>query len=181
MIVVFIFIALSVVFELMLISAWSVPYFHFGIPLFSKRFYLSKDAELSTLIPILEKRLSQFKGISLTKLSFKEINPNEVAFRHKQLSNRQFTNVHGVLSYDAYDHVVSVRAYPIWYPYLIPLWPLVIGIVAEPVFLILTIPFIFFIVVVQVVMPKTHFTRITESLDDIFLEQMIITSSNALP
>lgn len=100
--------------EVLLSSRWNPTYFRKGIPIFFKRYELA--LALTEPFPS-EKLTKEFKGWFFPPLMFKEIGPDEYAFREGLFQFVLLTYtplMHGILQVDRGEGVVKVVGHVNW-------------------------------------------------------------------
>jgi hypothetical protein len=102
----------SVFADLILSAIWAKIYFTWGLVVFSRRISVEFHHTNIPSATLLNGKLYSFW---MGGYIFRELDTNKYGFRHKFFSFAPRPMLHGLLTFDPENHVVSVKGYPAWF------------------------------------------------------------------
>ena len=102
----------SIFADLILSVTWVKLYFTWGLVVFSRHISVELHHTNIPSATLLNNKLYSFW---IGGYIFKELDTHKYGFRHKFFSFSPKPMLHGLLSFDPENHIVSVKGYPAWF------------------------------------------------------------------
>jgi hypothetical protein len=148
--------------EFVVSRLWVPFYYYYGIPLFSRKFHVTRHVNFASRVPCLEQNLPKFRW--RPAVTFKQFSPDAFAFRQKSIRN----NISGLVQINEVNSTVTMTGHLYWSLLLLSL-VLSIWAVADNNAVFSLFAFVF--VTANVAIQRYAYTQIAEVIESNLYDQ----------